>query len=113
MKNNLTIYQGADFGLQITCQQAADLSPFNFDGYTFIAQVKSTPADDTPVVTFTVTNVGVPAAGVLLLALTGVQTTLMVDDAYVWDIFGASGGVSTRIAGGDISVVPQVSREAV
>jgi hypothetical protein len=112
-KNNLTIYQGSDYGLQISIKQVDGITPVNLAGYTFLSQIKSSPADAEPIAEFTITFVGDPSLGVILLSLSDADTILLVDESYVWDIFGTVGETSTRIAGGDITVVPQVSIEEV
>lgn len=113
---DLTIDQGADWFWTIRWKVGPNQRssvPKNTAGYTARMQVRRKHTDTATILNLTVGNGGVVVGsdGSFQLRATAVQTAAMPAGKSVYDVEAiAPNGVVTKLARGQISVVPEVTR---
>lgn len=112
---NVEIDQGADWFFNVTYEQPAG-TPVNITGYTAALQIRSLPPSTTAVLTLTTQNGGITitgATGLVAMHATSVQTALIIEGTYVYDLeiySYANPSITTRLVQGQAIVSAQVTR---
>ena len=106
--SNLTVDQGATFNAQVTISDDSGNTQ-NLTGYTVAGQIRKT-YDSTTYTAFSA-SVSNATGGTITLGLSDAQTNALSAGRYVYDIeITSSGGVVTRVLGGQVEVTPGVTR---
>lgn len=109
---NMTIYQGADWYLDIEYKDSAN-NPISLTGYTAKMQFREyTNSTEAPVTLQSGSGITITAAeGKLSIHATAAQTTLLVAREYVYDLkIISSTGIVTRLIQGVAAIDDQVTR---
>jgi len=105
---NITVEQGSDYQLTLTCTQDDGGAPINFTGATIYAQIKQQDSAETSVGNFTVTNGG--TSGVLTLTLPGSVSVNYVAGIHKYDVLVQySTNVRQRLIEGYCTIDPDTS----
>lgn len=109
-KNDITIYQSADFNLQMTWTDMNNI-PYDLTGYSAVMQIKSQvgyPA----VLELSDVNGGIKLGvdGTIVLSLTHLQTKILVGSLYLYDLFLTdTAGKVTKFLEGKVNVDSAIS----
>lgn len=109
---NFKMDQGSDWDLNVVYEDANG-DPINLTGYTAAMQLRQNYNSETADLTLTSSNGGITitaAEGKMVLHATAVQTGLLSEGYYVYDLEIDSGGVVTRIIQGQVTVNGEVTR---
>lgn len=109
---NFKMDQGSNWDLNVVYEDANG-NPINLTGYTAAMQLRQNYNSETADLTLTSSNGGItitPLLGKLVLHATAIQTGLLSEGYYVYDLEIASGGVVTRIIQGQVTVNGEVTR---
>lgn len=107
-QQDLNIYQGDDWAATVTVQNC-DGTSADLTGYTAQAQIRTGIADQTWMVSADILcEVWPPGVS---LSLTSLQTTLLREPVYQWDLQLVSpDGIVTTIMAGQVNVAFEVTR---
>lgn len=110
---NATIDQGATYNLQVVYKNDAG-TPINLTGYTAALQIRQNYYDTTALLTLTSPSNGIVITGntgTIDITMTSVQTGLLDEGFYVYDLeITSGGGIVTRLIQGQFTVSPEVTR---
>lgn len=107
---DLTIYQGDDMAWEVHVTLEDGVTPADITGYTALAQIRRSVADQEAVVDATMTTAVVTPN--VSLSLTHDQTELLCG-RYVWDLqLTSPTDIVTTILQGNVKVTAEVTREA-
>lgn len=107
-QQDLNIYQGDDWAATVTVRNC-DGTQADLTGYTAQAQIRTGIADQTWKVAADILCAVSPPG--VSLSLTGLQTTLLTEPVYQWDLQLVSpDGIVTTILGGQVNMAFEVTR---
>lgn len=111
---DLTVEQGATFGLSLTWKDAAG-TPIDLTGYSARAHIRSMTQSASTLLEMTTANsrivLGGPAGTIVLSASSAVTAALAAPIDAVWDLELESGaGTVTRLLEGNVHIDPEVTR---
>jgi hypothetical protein len=106
---DITIDQKADFIINLAFKDPVTNLPIPLTGYSFKSEIKASYGGAL-ITTFTVTVTSEPL-GTVSMALTEVQTALLLGKNYVYDLIGTVGApaITTRFMQGKITYSPGVT----
>ena len=108
-RQDLDIYQGDDPAWEVFVDTGDGVTPADITGYTALAQIRRSVADQDPVVVVTMTAAVVSPN--VSLSLSHDQTELLCG-RYVWDLqLTSPAGIITTILRGNVSVTAEVTRD--
>lgn len=107
-KLNFSITRGDDFAESFTIQEGDPLAPVDVSARTYTAQIRATSEATTVTATFSV-DMTDAATGIVVLRLADTVTDDLLG-SYVWDLQQDAAGVIRTLAGGQFTVVADVTR---
>ena len=106
--SNIFIDQGATFTTTVTVSDSNG-DAVNLSGYSVAAQIRKSHLSSTS--TAFTASISNASAGEITISLTDSQTTSLEAGRYVYDVLiTASGGTTTRVVEGQVTVNPSVTR---
>ena len=109
--SNIYIDAGADYTTTVTVSDSSG-SALDLTGYTAAAQIRKTYESSSATVSFTVAFNSDRTTGKLTLTLTAVQTALLDEGRYVYDVevTKTSDSTVTRVIQGIVTVSPNATK---
>lgn len=111
-KQNITIQQGADYGLQIQYLDPTG-NAVNLTSYTARMDIRTTYTAPTAVIRLTTENGRImigAANGYINLALTGAETANIPASNCVYDLELVNGSSVIRLLEGKVTITPEVTK---